>query len=157
MGVCYTSSHFHIFIFTSTQIILKSSHLHIFIFTSTQIILKSSHFHILTSAHLHTSSHIFSYLLSSSHLHIVTSSHLHIFSLSLSCPLALCHGLSPSFTFLSLAVPTRRNEVQSSKTEVKLRIWRFRGNHFARNEVRSSKAEGFLRLWLVRRQPFRTK
>ena len=155
MGVCYTSSHIHIFIFTSTQIILKSSHLHIFIFTSTQIILKSSHFHILTSAHLHTSSHIFSHLLSSSHLHIFTSSH--FLSLSLSCPLALCHGLSPSFSFLSLAVPTRRNEVQSSKTEVKLRLWRFRGNHFARNEVRSSKAEGFLRLWLVRRQPFRTK
>ena len=120
VGVCYTSSHIHIFIFTSTQIILKSSHLHIFIFTSTQIILKSSHFHILTSAHLHTSSHIFSHLLSSSHLHIVTSSHLHIFTFSLSLSLALLPSVTVSLLlFLFSLWQCRRGAMRFNRQKLK--------------------------------------
>ena len=98
-GVCYTSSHLHIFtsshllIFTSTHIIFTSSHLHI----------PSSHVHIFSSSHFQ----IYTY-----HLHIFTS-YPHIFTsyLSLSFPLSL--GLSPSFfSFLRpRAVPTRRYEM----------------------------------------------
>ena len=106
LALFFTSSHPHIFSFTS-----ESAHLHIF---------SSSHRHIFTSSHLHIFSscpfgllpscpllHIFS----SSHLHIfITFSHLHIFS---SCPLA---PLALSFFSISLlkagagAVPTRRHE-----------------------------------------------
>ena len=120
VGVCYTSSHIHIFIFTSTQIILKSSHLHIFIFTSTQIILKSSHFHILTSAHLHTSSHIFTHLLllalffTSSHRHIFTSSHF------LSLSLALLPSVTVSLLLLLFSLwQCRRGAMRFNRQKLK--------------------------------------
>ena len=66
-----------------------------------------------------TFSHIISLFLSSSHL----------LSLSLSCPLALCHGLSPSFSFLSAdEVPRNgylfaQNEVRLLKAELKFGFW----------------------------------
>ena len=81
---------------------------------------------------LYTSSNIFRHLhvFSPSHLHTFSSSHLLIFSLLLlpSCPL-----LSPSFLFLYQGAgqcqqgvtkrnPFARNEVRSSKTDVKLRF-----------------------------------
>ena len=63
-------------------------------------------------------------------LRIFSSSHLHIFSpspsrslffssLSLSCPLALCHPLSPSFSFLFRlrAVLRRHNEMATFRTK----------------------------------------
>ena len=80
--LCYTSSYVHIF--------------------------TASHVHILTSSHLLVFTSSLSLLLSlSSHLHVFSSSHLHSlssslsFSLSLSL-LALGHGLSPSFSLLSV-------------------------------------------------------
>ena len=83
--LCYTSSYVHIF--------------------------TASHVHILTSSHLLVFTSSLSLLLSlSSHLHVFSSSHLHSLSpslspLSLSLPpslLALRHGLSPSFSLLSV-------------------------------------------------------
>ena len=145
---------------------------------------------IFTSSNRHicTSSHTFSLILSSSYLlpfsssHL-TSAHLHIFfflSLSLSpspspspfpspspsCPLALCHGLSPFFLFSLKAAggadeaPRNgnrfaRNEVRVSKTEI--RLCKIAILHSLGHEVRVSKTDVFLRVWLVRRQPFRTK
>ena len=115
--VCYTSSHVHLHIFTSSHLrILTSSHLHTF---------SSSHLHICTSSHIFS---LFSLALHlqifiSSYLHIQTSSYLHILisslslslclslSLSLSCPLSR----SLSFFFFSLlrpqAVPTRCHDM----------------------------------------------
>ena len=73
VGVCKTSSHLHLLIFTS-------SHLHIFLSSHLLLIFSSSHLLIFTSSypHIFSSSLIFS----SSHLLIFTSSHLHIFSSS---------------------------------------------------------------------------
>ena len=137
MGVCYISSHIHIFIFTSTQIILKSSHLHLHIYTDHPQIFTSS------SSHLHRSSsnlHIFA----SSHPHICTSAHLrtssHIFTHLLSLSLSLSLALLPSVTvslllFLFSLWQRRRGAMRFNRQKLKV----------------------FLRLWLVRRQPFRTK
>ena len=102
--VCYTPSYVH-FNTCSHLLIFKPSHLCIF---------ASSHLHIFPSSHLHIFS--LSLLLSPSlsfslPLLIFTSSHL--LSLSLLLPpsplsfspslslSALCHGLSPCFSFLS--------------------------------------------------------
>ena len=50
--------------------------------------------------------------------------------------------------------PFARNEVRSSKTEVKLRFQVVPRNPFAQNEVRSSKTEVKLRFQVVPRNPF---
>ena len=112
--VCYTSSHAHIF--TSSHVhILTSSHLH----KLTTHILTSSYLHKLTSF---TSSHLlltftYSHLRIFTHLHIFLASHPHIrtsshifthLHTSLSLSLALCHGLSPSFSFPSFFSQGRR-------------------------------------------------
>ena len=107
VGVCYTSSHLHIF--TSTHIIFTSAHLHIFtsshlhIFTSSHlhIIFTSSHLHIFTSTchfHIFTSSHLH---ISSSHLLIFTSTHIIFTSSATHIIRSLSLSLSPSFPFLS--------------------------------------------------------
>ena len=95
-GVCYTSSHLLIFTSSSSHLHRSSSHLRIFIFTS-------SHLHMCTSSHIFSLS-----FFASSHLDIFTLSpylslafSLSLF-LSLSLSFALCDGLSPSFSFLSL-------------------------------------------------------
>ena len=106
----FTSSHLHIFFLSSHLHIFTSSHLHIFflsshlhIFTSSHLLLifTSSHLHIFTSSsylHIFTSSNLL-IIFTSSHLH--TSSHLSLsLSVSVSVSLALCHGLSPSCSFL---------------------------------------------------------
>ena len=157
----------HLLIFTSSQtshrLTFTYSYFHIF---------TCSHLHIFTSSHHHicTSSHIFCFSLSlsrpsPSHLHIFLPSHTHIFksshllsssiifssshlliftsSLSLSLSLALCHGLSPSFSFLSLrpqAVPTRRHDMATLS-----------------HEVRVSKTESVFASSALPRQPCRTK
>ena len=88
-----------------------------------------------TSAHLHTSSHIFT------HLH--TSS----LSLSLSLSLALCHGslkaAGSAYDAPRYGHPFARNEVRVSETQMFFRIYFCCSNLFARNEVRVSN----LRLW----------
>ena len=117
----FTSSFLHIFTSSHLLLIFTSSHLHIFTSSSYLHIFTSSHLHIFTSSHLHF--HIFTSLsshflifTSSSYLHIFTSSnllliftssHLHTsshlslsLSVSVSVSLALCHGLSPSCSFL---------------------------------------------------------
>ena len=87
-----SSSHLHHTFITSSSHFLMFSSSHLLIFTFSPSLSLSSHLHIFSSSHLH---HIFS----SSHLHIFTLSP----SLSLSFSLlALCHGLSPSFSLLSL-------------------------------------------------------
>ena len=103
-------SHLHHIIITSSHLVIftSSSHLHhIFITFSHVLIFTSSHLHFLSfSLSLFSSSHLLIFT-SSSHLLIFSSSHLHIFTLSPSLSLsfsllALCHGLSPSFSLLSL-------------------------------------------------------
>ena len=71
VGVCISSSHFHIFS-SSHLLIFTSSHLHIF----SLHIFSSSHLLIFTSSHLH--------IFSSSHLYIFSPSHLLIFTSSIS-------------------------------------------------------------------------
>ena len=144
------------------------------------------HLHVFKSSHLHIFTHLLSdslFFISSPFLiftsHICTSSYI-FFSLSLSpspspspfpspspsCPLALCHGLSPFFLFSLKAAggadeaPRNgnrfaRNEVRVSKTEI--RLCKIAILHSLGHEVRVSKTDVFLRVWLVRRQPFRTK
>ena len=155
----------HLLIFTSSHLhILTSSHL--LIFTSAHpLILTSSHPHILTSSHPHITSHL--HIFTSSHLHICSSSHLHIFTSShllmltsshlhifSSCPLALLPSPSILFEGAGQGQCQRdgtkrnrfaRNEVRSSKTEVKLRFQGVPRSPFARNEVRSPKTAVKLR------------
>ena len=125
-------------------------------------IFSSSRLLIFTSSHLQTfsSSHLFIFI-SSSHFLVFTPSHLHILPscalvLLPSCSLAL---LPSRLSFLSISLlrsgqcqrgatkrnPFARNEVRSSKAEVKLRFNILSGNAFARNEVRSPKSEVKLR------------
>ena len=97
-----------LYIFTSSHPRICTSS-HIFSLSLSRFTFTPSHLHIFTSSHLltftySTSSnlHIFYHLLSSSHLNIFSSLSSFFFSLSLSLPLslALCHGLSPSFSVL---------------------------------------------------------
>ena len=148
----FTSAHLHnLLILTSSHLLIFSSS-HLLIFTSAHLhIFLSSHLLIFTSSHLHIFSSSHPLLFTSSHLHILTSSlslsRTHIFTysdlLSLS-PLSSLLSLSPfSLPFLSLAffiflslgrgwcrrgVPFARNEVRSSKTEVKLCFYLCRSN-----------------------------
>ena len=105
-----------LYIFTCSRLhILTYSHLLIVTSSETHTF-TSSYRCILTSAHLHTHTHTFTHLLSStsSHLRIFTDLHTssHSQNLLSLVSLALCHGLSPSFSFLrSLAVPTRPRDI----------------------------------------------
>ena len=147
-------------------------------------LMRQTHLHIFTSSHLHIFTHLLSLSL------FFTSSHLHIFSLSLplsralscplslslplslfllpSCPLALCHGLSPSFSFLSLGrgqcrrgatkwPPFRRNEVRVSKTGVKIAILDPPRQPFRTKRGSNVKNHGKIAILALRRQPFRMK
>ena len=118
VGVCKTSSHLLLNIFSSSHLLIfTSAHLHIFshICSSSHLlnIFSSSHLLIFTSSLTSVHLHIFSYICSSSHLlmstssltsahlHICSSSHLLIFTSSLtsahlhicSCPHLLSHLL----------------------------------------------------------------
>ena len=186
----FTSSHLHIFTlslsFFLSLLIFTSSHLHVFSSSRLLIFTSSSHLHhtFITSSHLHhtfiTSSHLHIFI-TSSHLHIFTS-HLHSFtsplllssfslspslspSLSLS-PLALCHGLSPSFSLLSVGrgrcrrgatkwPPFRTKWGSPIKNWCKIAILGATLSLETRFECQ--KLIVFLRVGLVRRQPFRTK
>ena len=145
--------HHILYIFSSSDIFL-----HLLIFTPSHLhIFSSSHLLIFTSSHLHTfsSSHLLLFT-SSSYLLMFTSSYifLHplIFTPSLaflpSRPLALSSLLLFYFSLKARGSAQRgatkrnpflRNELRSSKTQVKWRFSKFCGNPFARNEVRSSK------------------
>ena len=151
--ICSSS---HLLIFTSS---LTSAHLHIcssshLLSHLSSLICSSSHLlsHLLifTSAHLH----IFSHICSSLHLLIFTSSHLLMSTSSLtSAPFlsffSLLPFLSLAFSFSRLLYLSlfRREPGQWQRDATKR-------NPFARNEVRSSKTEVKLRFQVVPRNPF---
>ena len=147
----------HLHIFTSSHLLIL--HLHIF---------SSSHLFIFTPSHLHTFSSSHLLIFTPSHLHIFSSSHLLIFTSSLSfslalllsCPLALFSLLLFYFSLKGVGQCQRgatkcnlfaRNEVRSSKTEVKLRFSCVRRNPFALNEGRSAETDVNLRFSCFRR------
>ena len=179
----FTSSHFtssHLHISSSHCHTFSSSHL--LIFTSSHLqIFSSSHLLIFTSAHLHifSSSHL--HIFTSSHLHIFSSCPLALFALSFfSISLLKAgagavptrrHETQPFRTkrgsivknWRKIAIstcpavprnPFARNEVRSSKTEVKLRFPGSRCKPFARNEGRSPKTEVKVRVQVVPRNIF---
>ena len=146
----FTPSHPHIFspshLASSHLLIFPSSHLlifsssHLLIFTTLHLLIFTfSYLHIFTSFHLliFTSFHLHTFL--SSHLLIFTSSYLLSLALLPSCPLALLPSCPLLLFYFSLkargsaneaprnATPSR-NEVRSSKAEVKLRFSTFGRN-----------------------------
>ena len=131
VGVCYTSSHRHIF--TSWMVIFTSSHLHIF---------TSSHLHIFTSSHLLSLSLLPSCPLSGS---------LCFFFLF---PLKAAGGADEAPRY---GHAFARNEVRVSKTEWFLCVWLVRRQPFRTKWGSSVKNCGKITILHPRRQPFRTK
>ena len=160
----FTSSHLHIFTSSHLHIFTSSSYLHIFTSSHLLLIFTSSHLHIFTSSHLlliFTSSHLQIFLLSS-HLHIFTHLHTSLsLSVSVSVSLALCHGLSPSCSFLfqgrrqcrpgaTIWPPFRRKWGSSVKNWWVFCDFGWSGsNRFAQKEVQVSKTDVKLRSWSV--------
>ena len=181
----FTCSHFHILTCSHTHI-FSSSHLdkltpsHLKIFLPSHLhIFSSSHLRIFTSSNLHIVTHLLSlsalhlhiftasylHTLTSFHLHIFLSSHLHIFSLSLSC---LCHGLSPSCSFLSYGrkqcrrgattwPPFRTKWGSGVKNWLLFGILPLRGQSFRTKRGWSFKNWWFFAILHPPRRPFRTK
>ena len=126
----FTPSHPHIFsflIFTSSHLHISSSS-HLLIFTSSHLLTFTDyHLHIFSSSHLLlTFSHL---LILPSSPHLPTSFYFYIFSPHTfsSCPLLLSISLRrEQGQWQRDGTKRNRNEVRSSKTEVKIAISCFR-------------------------------
>ena len=89
VGVCFASSHLHIFS-SSHLLILASSHHHMFTSSHLQIF-SSSHHHIFASSYLHIFASFHLRIFSSSYLRIFSSSHHNIFASSHLCIFSFSH------------------------------------------------------------------